>query len=248
MAVNTRTPSERRVELQYEVPGTPEQVWHAIATGPGISSWFAPTDVEEREGGAIAFRMGPGMESSGVVTRWEPSHRFAYEERDWSPNAPPLGTEFIIEARSGGTCTVRLVHSLFADSAEWDDQMDSFETGWASVFDVLRIYMTRFYNQPSSAFRALRSVSASESDTWKVLQGALPALGGQLQAPVSRKSPHEALLLLDTPAPGIALVGAFTWGNKVHASLAFFFFGAAAALAVAREEPRWTTWLEQKFG
>lgn len=99
-------------------------MWHAIATGPGISSWFAPTDVEEREGGAIAFRMGPGMESSGVVTRWDPPHRFAYEERDWSQDAPPLGTEFIIEARSGGTCTVRLVNSLFADSAEWDDQME----------------------------------------------------------------------------------------------------------------------------
>jgi hypothetical protein len=176
-------------------------VWHAIATGPGISS-----------------------------------------------NAPPLGTEFIIEARSGGTCTVRLVHSLFADSAEWDDQMDSFEKGWASVFDVLRIYLTRFYNQPSSAFRALRSVNSPEPDAWKVLQEALPALKGQLQAPVSRKSPHEALLLLDTPAPGIALVGAFTWGNKVHASLAFYFFGPGAPLAVAREEPRWTAWLEQKFG
>ena len=188
------------------------------------------------------------MESAGVVTRWEPPHRFAYEERDWSPNAPPLGTEFTIEGRSGGTCTVRLVHSLFADSADWDDQMAGFETGWASVFDVLRIYMTRFYNQPSSAFRALRSVSASEPGAWKVLQEALPALNGRVQAPVSRKSRHEALLLLDTPAPGIVLVGAFTWGNKVHASLAFFFFGPGAALAVARAEPRWTAWLEQKFG
>lgn len=29
----------RRIELDVEVPGTPEEVWHAIATGPSISSW-----------------------------------------------------------------------------------------------------------------------------------------------------------------------------------------------------------------
>ena len=247
MPVNTRTLSERRVELQYQVPGTPEQVWHAIATGPGISSWFAPTEVEEREGGAIAFHMAPGMDSAGVVTRWEPPHRFAYEERDWSPNAPPLGTEFIIEARSGSTCTVRLVHSLFADSAEWDDQIESFETGWASVFDVLRIYLTRFYKQPSSAFRIMRRVSSSESDAWKTLQEALPGIGGTMQPPVSRKSPHEAVLLLETPAPGIALVGAFTWNTEVHGTLSFFFFGPEAASVAAREQARWTAWAEQKL-
>lgn len=28
----------RSIELEIEVPGTPEQVWRAIATGPGISS------------------------------------------------------------------------------------------------------------------------------------------------------------------------------------------------------------------
>ena len=248
MTVNATPPSQRKVELEYEVPGTPDQVWHAIATGPGISSWLFPADVEEREGGAIAFRMAPGMESSGVVTRWEPPRRFAYEERDWSPNAPPLGTEFVIEARSGGSCTVRLVHSLFADSAEWDDQMESFETGWASFFDVLRLYLTRFYKQPCSAFRIMKSTALSESDAWKILeQGFLPAVDGSAQPGRSSKHAREALLLLDTPAPGLVLAGAYTWGNKVHASVSFYFFGPEGPSAAAREEPRWTAWLEQKF-
>ena len=30
----------RLVDVQIEVPGTPEQVWEAIATGPGIACWF----------------------------------------------------------------------------------------------------------------------------------------------------------------------------------------------------------------
>lgn len=38
-----------RMEITCELPGTPEQIWDAIATAHGITSWFLPTDVEERE-------------------------------------------------------------------------------------------------------------------------------------------------------------------------------------------------------
>ena len=48
MAVKLDRDGARRVELEYEVPGTPEDVWRAIATGEGISSWFTPATVEER--------------------------------------------------------------------------------------------------------------------------------------------------------------------------------------------------------
>ncbi len=41
------------------MPGTPAQVWDAIATANGISSWMMPTELEEREGGAVAFHMVP---------------------------------------------------------------------------------------------------------------------------------------------------------------------------------------------
>ncbi len=46
-------------------PGTPEEVWQAIATGPGISSWFVPTEFEELDGKPVAVKLnfGPGMES-----------------------------------------------------------------------------------------------------------------------------------------------------------------------------------------
>ena len=32
------TDDRTRIELEVEVPGTPEEVWRAIATGPGITS------------------------------------------------------------------------------------------------------------------------------------------------------------------------------------------------------------------
>src|SRR3990170_123319 len=52
MPVKKDASGRRSVEAEVEVPGTPEEVWQAIATGPGISSWFVPTRVEERVGGA----------------------------------------------------------------------------------------------------------------------------------------------------------------------------------------------------
>ena len=65
---------ERSIELEIEVPGTPEEVWQAIATGPGISSWYVPHVVEEREGGAAMASFGPGpeMQIPGRVAAWEP--------------------------------------------------------------------------------------------------------------------------------------------------------------------------------
>jgi uncharacterized protein YndB with AHSA1/START domain len=177
MSVKKEASGHRSVQLEFEVPGTPEQVWQAIATGPGISSWFVPTRVEEREGGAVAFQLGGGMESSGAVTAWEPPRRFAYEERDWSPGAPPLATEFLVEARSGDACVVRLVHSLFANSDEWDDQMEGFEAGWPPYFDILRIYLTHFRGQRCSPLRLMGTASGSEAEAWDELAAALGLAG-----------------------------------------------------------------------
>jgi uncharacterized protein YndB with AHSA1/START domain len=94
----------RSVQVEVEVPGTPEEVWQAIATGPGVSSWFVPTEVDERAGGAVVSHFGPGMDAVATATAWEPPRRFTAESRDLGLDAPPLATEWIVEARSGGTC------------------------------------------------------------------------------------------------------------------------------------------------
>src|SRR6185312_1607891 len=68
-----RMSSDRTIVHEIEVPGTPEQVWQAIATGQGITAWFVPTQVQERSGGTIEHDFGPGMGSAiGEVTAWEP--------------------------------------------------------------------------------------------------------------------------------------------------------------------------------
>src|SRR5262245_11938363 len=104
-----KDPTGRRfVEAETEVPGTPEQIWQAIATGPGISSWFVPYQVEERVGGAMTGNFGPGMDSTATITAWEPPGRFVAESRDdYGPEGPAVATEWTVESRDGGTCRVR---------------------------------------------------------------------------------------------------------------------------------------------
>ena len=57
MSVKKEPSGRRSVEIEVEVPGTPEEVWQAIATGPGISSWFMPVEFEERDGKPVIMRL-----------------------------------------------------------------------------------------------------------------------------------------------------------------------------------------------
>ena len=122
----------RSIELEVEVVGTPEEVWQAIATGPGISSWYVPHTVEEREGGAATARFGPGPEMliPGRVAAWEPPRRIVF---DGGEGVGGLAFEWLVEARDGGTCIVRLVNSGFGSGEDWDAQFDGMTRGLAAV-------------------------------------------------------------------------------------------------------------------
>jgi len=65
------------IELETTLPARPEQVWAAIATGPGIDSWFmGRNEVEPREGGVAAMDTG-GHREEAVITAYEPGKRIA---------------------------------------------------------------------------------------------------------------------------------------------------------------------------
>jgi uncharacterized protein YndB with AHSA1/START domain len=266
---NDDTRRRRSLELEVEVPGTPEQVWDAIATGPGISAWFVPAEVDEREGGSLSLDiMGEGMEESGVVTAWEPPRRFVYEE-ELQPiegsAAGRLATEWLVEARSGGTCVVRLVSSLFASGDEWDDQLDDMREGWSAYMHNLRLYMTHFPGQRPSTILVTGNAPAPKDRAWAALTAALglseaaegervaasgpdaPALAGTVERIADSDNHRELMLRLDEPAPGAAFVFAFVYLEQVYATVHAYLFGHDAAAVAARDEPRWRAWMESHF-
>lgn len=263
MTVKVDADGRRSIQVEAEFDATPEQVWRAIATGPGVSSWFVPTDVEEREGGKIVSHFGPGMDSEATITRWDAPRSFAAESSGWPPGAPPLATEWYVEARDGGRCLVRVVHSLFASTDDWDGQLEGTENGWPGFFRVLGIYLAHFDGEPCAPMQVLGVASGSESEAWERLAGPLglsaaragerldagadaPPLVGTVEHVDAR--PHNALLRLDAPAPGVAAIGAHACGgDAVQLMICCYFYGAGAADVVAREEPRWQAWLAERF-
>jgi uncharacterized protein YndB with AHSA1/START domain len=156
---------EHRLERTYQLAATPEQVWEAIATADGLSTWMVPTRLDPQVGGEMVCDYGD-FESTAVVTDFSPNHRFAYEE-PWpiSADAPipagmvewfdsigasvedvrrdlssvgPIATEFLIESASGGSCVLRVVSSSYGTGTDWEDEFFAeMVAGWAVLLDNL---------------------------------------------------------------------------------------------------------------
>ncbi|WP_437817643.1 SRPBCC family protein [Sorangium sp. So ce1078] len=266
MPVRKEASGRRYVQAEVEVPGSPEDVWRAIATGPGISSWFVPSDVEEREGGAAISHFGPGtsMDSVATITAWDPPRRFTAESRDeMGPEGPKVATEWVVEARSGGTCVVRVVHSWFASTDDWDKQFEGHEQGWVVFFRILSLYLSHFRGQPCAAFQVMGTGPAPHAATWNALVGPLGLAGaaeGQrvstapgappLAGVAERVGPSEypeLLLRLDEPAPGIVHMFALPMAGQIFLPVRVYLYGDEAKAAAARVEPLWQAWMAERF-
>lgn len=253
-----RDPSGRRsVEAEVEVPGTPEEVWRAIATGQGISSWFVPTEVEEREGGAIHASFGPNMDSVSKIRAWDPPRRFVADSSD-DPSGPTVATEWIVEAQGGGACVVRVVHSWFASSDDWDGQFEGHVHGWQAFFRTLRLVLTHFRDQPSAVIQVMASLPEPTPAAWDTLlktlgiearevgarvvtRDAAPPLSGRIEH-VGAAAHPELLLRLDSPAPGLAHLFALTMGGRVFLPIRLYLFGERSSEAARQAQLVWGDW------
>jgi uncharacterized protein YndB with AHSA1/START domain len=260
-----KEPSGRRsIQVEVEVPGTPEEVWQAIASGPGISSWFVPTRSDERQGGKMVANFGPGMDMESTITAWEALKRYVAEGAMGGPGSPTMATEWIIEARAGGKCLVRVVHSLFASTDNWDNQLDGLEQGWPPIFRILRRYLEIFKGMPSSMAQFMSFSKDSDTKTWEKFGGELgllkvapgqkwstPAgaapMSGVVDALGEGMHSNTVLLRLDTPAPGTAYIGVFRCGGMAQVYLAIYLYGPNAKAAIDRDEPLWQTWIGERF-
>lgn len=264
MSVKKEPSGRRSVQVEVEVKGTPQQVWQAIATGPGVSSWFVPTKIDGKVGGSISLDFGGGMVSSAAITEWKPPHRFAAEDKTGWGGSPPLATEWTVEAKKGGTCVVRVVHSLFASTDDWDGQLESTEHGWPGYFRVLRHYLERHAGQASASF-VLMAPSADDADgTWSKFSKALGApsprvgqslrvqasgagaIAGTVQAVDHVPQGNGVMVVVDEPAPGVVLASAMDCMGMRMATLQAFYYGPRAGSAAAQKD-QWQQWLAGLF-
>ena len=265
MSVNQEPSGRRSLTVEFEVAGTPEEVWQAIATGPGVSSWFVPTEFEERDGKPIAMKVsfGPWPEMRSDITAWDPPRMFATTAAGWLPGSPPIASEWIVEARGGGKCVVRIVQSLFASTDDWDMQLESAKTGFASFLKILQINLQHFRGQQSAMHHFQAPAPGTEVESWDALIAALglkgmkvgqrftapagvPALSGVVE--YATREPFDAVLRLDKPAPGVAALGiAGMPGGPYHLAMVLYMHGDQPTGTLARETPRWEAWFQKQF-
>jgi uncharacterized protein YndB with AHSA1/START domain len=263
MSVKKEASGRRSVRIEVEVPGTPEEVWQAIATGPGISSWMVPTEFEEKDGKPVAVKMtfGPGMDFRSTLTAWNPPRTWV-SESEGVPGSPPVAIEWSVEARGGGVCVVRFVQSLFANTDEWDDGLEVSRAAFLAFFRALRIYLTHYRGQNSTIMQFVVPYAGTEAEAWDAMTTAVGVkgltVGRRWAAPAGvpafsgvaeyySESPYDALLRLDEPGPGIAALGAFSCGGPSMVGLNFYLYGDRAAETIARATPLWQAWFQKHF-
>jgi uncharacterized protein YndB with AHSA1/START domain len=264
MSVKKEPSGRRSMTMEFEVAGTPEEVWQAIATGPGISSWFVPTEIEERNGKPVAVKVTfGGMEMRSEVTAWDPPRTFSRTAAGWLPGSPPIADEWTVEARGGGICVVRIVQSLFASTDDWDNQLESASQGFASFLKLLQLYLAHFRGQ-SSAMKEFRAPApGTDEASWEALTSAFGLkglrVGQRFAAPAGvpplsgvveyvTQDPFDALLRIDKPAPGVAALGIAGFpGGPSMVAMNLYLYGDREAESLARETPRWEAWFKERF-
>ena len=134
-----------------EVPASLDEVWAAIASGPGIDSWFMGRN--EVTAGAVRTVFGeyaPELE----ITESDPAHRFAYRSGQ-APDGRFIAYEFLIEGRAGGSTVLRTVTSGFLPGEDWADEFEAMALGGELYFRTLVEYLTHFagrFATPVTAF------------------------------------------------------------------------------------------------
>ena len=264
MSVKKEASGRRSVTVEFEVPGTPEEVWRAIGTGPGISSWFVPTDIEQRDGKGVAVTVHFGdMAIRSDITHWDPPRMYATRADGWLPGSPPMASEWSVEARAGGKCVVRIVQSLFASTDDWDSQLEAAKGGFASFLEILRIYLTHFRGQSAVVGQLRAPAAGTDAEAWGAFTAALGLkdmkVGQRFSAPAGTPplsgvveyvthEPFDALMRIDQPVPGVAALGIAGYpGEPSAVAMHLYLYGDKGAETLARETPRWEAWFRERF-
>jgi uncharacterized protein YndB with AHSA1/START domain len=133
-------PREFETTNEITVDATPDQVWDAIATGPGVDAWFmGRTEIEPGKEVRTEFPCGFAMRYD--VTEWDPPHRLAYRG-DPLDSGEFHAFEFLVEGRAGSSTVVRVVHS--GALANWDDEFEAMSEGDTLYWRKLASYVEHF--------------------------------------------------------------------------------------------------------
>ncbi|MFE3739630.1 SRPBCC domain-containing protein [Streptomyces sp. NPDC059096] len=239
------------IELETTLPAGPDQVWEAIATGPGIDSWFmGRNEIEAREGGVAAMTTG-GHREEAVITAYEPGERFA-TRTSTAEDGRFMAFEYLVEGRDGGSTVLRVVHSgLLGD--DWQDEYDALRRGWPFHLHTLREYLAHF---PGRGGVPVFAMAPADGRSEREIRAALvhglslpdpPVVGGRAHAEPAGLPPLDGeVVWSDDERVGIRTAdGLYTFHHGSGMALIFHhLFGPDTGQA----EAAWQRWLAGLLG
>lgn len=165
-------PHEFRLVHDIDLAATPEQVWEAIATGPGIDSWFMGRNQVDPEAGTVASAF-PGLddEPPATITAYEPERRFAYRTPE-GEDGTFMAFEYLVEGRDGGSTALRFVHSgILGDG--WEEEYDALKKGNPLYLRTLAQYLEHFPGRTAVPVTAFGPQQRDQDQVWAAVTRAL---------------------------------------------------------------------------
>jgi hypothetical protein len=141
---------EFEVTNSADVEATVDEVWQAIATGPGIDSWYMGRS--EVANGVVRTAFGRYTPESPVTVS-DPGKRFAYGTAP-APDGRFIAFDFLIEGRSGGSTSLRLVANGFLPGDDWAEEFEAMTKGGAMYFRTLVEYLNHFAGRTATPVTA----------------------------------------------------------------------------------------------
>lgn len=196
----------RKVEVEIGLDAEPEMVWKALTDASELSNWFPlQARVEPGVGGVLQLIWGEAFSGACRIEIWDPPRhlRTGWMEppagetgapetrpgssaallRDDPQAASQVAVDYFIEGSQGHT-TLRLVHSGFSSSPQWNDEYDGTARGWNYELRSLRHYLARHRGVRRQVAWARREIGVPAAEAWKRLMSRDGLLrSGRLDAP-----------------------------------------------------------------
>ncbi|MEU8816962.1 SRPBCC domain-containing protein [Actinoplanes sp. NPDC048796] len=161
---------EYEIELDTTVDTDPEHVWNAIATGPGISSWYIGHTETDHDTVRTAF--GTTTFPTATITANDPPHHFAYRT-DTTPDGRFQAFEFLIEGHHQSATTLRAITSGFLPGDDWADEYEAMSHGVALFNATLTTYLNHFPGRTATPVTAFGPPITDWPTAWTTLHKTL---------------------------------------------------------------------------
>ena len=140
----------RRLDFEVEVPAAADQVWEALSTSAGLTTWLAPeATVQLQAGGDWLVRFPGSSGGGGTILSFVPGARL--ELAALAPEAFPTvrreRTRAVFEIKgTGQTTMLHLTQTGWKSGEEWDKAFEYLARGNCQLLNALH---DRFVNGPT---------------------------------------------------------------------------------------------------